>query len=198
MCRATVVHLHPANHSIRSPTLAARIGCAAWHARGHDPLPRPPARDQRRRSQQGADGGPARTPRVARPHQGLHVHRQRQRDPELRPQRSRDQARARGSAAQDVQARQRADRGPGPDAGAAPRRRPEAAQGLRRPSGDVPQRRGLPDGDRRAHGDEGIRPATRRRRRVAGNGRDLLAAAQRAADQEPPRQDRRAPRPTSR
>ena len=51
-----------------------------------DPIPRPPARDQRRRPEQGADGGPARPPRVARPHEGLHLHRQRQRDPELRPQ----------------------------------------------------------------------------------------------------------------
>ena len=50
----------------------------------------------------------------------------------------------------------------------APGRRPEAAQGLRRPAGDVPQRRGLPHGDRRADGDEGLRPAARRRRGVAG------------------------------
>ena len=106
-------------------------------------------------------------------------------------QRGRDQARARGGAPQDLQARQRADRGPRPDASAAPCSRPEAAEGLRRPSGDVPQRRGLPHGDRRADGDEGLRPAARRRRGVAGNRRDLLAAAERPADEEPPRQDRR-------
>ena len=57
--------------------------------------------------------------------------------------------------------------------------------------GTIPQRRGLPDGDRRADGDEGLRPAARRRRGVAGNRRDLLAAAQRATDEEPTRQDRR-------
>ena len=44
-----------------------------------------------------------------------------------------------------------------------------------------------------ADGDEGLRPATRRRRGVAGQGRDLLAAAERATDEEPPQQDRGHP-----
>ena len=94
-------------------------------------------------------------------------------------------------APEDLQARQRADRGPGPDPGPASRGRPEAAEGLRRPSGHVPQRRGLPHRHRRADGDAGLRPAARRRRGVAGNRRHLLAAAERPADQEPARQDRR-------
>ncbi len=42
-----------------------------------------------------------------------------------------------------------------------------------------------------ADGDEGLRPAARRRRGVAGNRRDLLAAAERPTDEEPTRQDRR-------
>ena len=151
------------------------------------------ARHQRRRPEQGADGGLARAPRVARPHEGLDVHRQRQRDPELRSIGGHDQAGARGRAPHGLQARQRADRGPGADAGAAPGRRPGPTEGVRRSAGHVPQRRDLPHGDRRADGDEGVRPAPRRRRGVAGQGRDLLAAAERATDEEPPRQDRGHP-----
>ena len=53
-------------------------------SRHDDPIPRPPARHQRRWPEQGADGGSARPPRIARPYERLHLHRQRQRDPELR------------------------------------------------------------------------------------------------------------------
>ena len=83
---------------------------------GGNPHPRPPARHQRRRPEQGADGGPARAPRVARPHEGLHVHRQRQRDPELRSHRRPRSSASSRKRSQDLQARQRADRGPRPDA----------------------------------------------------------------------------------
>ena len=43
--------------------------------------------------------------------------------------------------------------------------------------------------------DAGLRPAARRRRGVAGNRRDLFAATQRAADEEPTRQNRGHARP---
>ena len=56
---------------------------------------------------------------------------------------------------------------------------------------EVPQRRGLPHRHRCEDGDEGLRPAARRRRGVVRNGCDLFAAPERRADEKPAQQDRR-------
>ena len=69
----------------RPRSSSSRRGATRPEQRGilpldHDPIPRPPARDQRRRPEQGADGGPARASRELG-HTKVHVHRQRQRDP---------------------------------------------------------------------------------------------------------------------
>ena len=93
-----------------------------------------PARDQRRRQEPGADGAPARGARRAGLRGCRHVHRERQRDPELRPQAGSDQAGDRGSPAEGVQAPPRAHRRPRPDRGPDPGRRRRPAEGLRRSS----------------------------------------------------------------
>jgi len=80
------------------------------------------------------------------------------------------------------------DRGPRPDAAELRAVVRESAPWLSGNLRVVSQRRGLPHGDRRADGDESVRP-TSGVDEWRGHRRDLLPAAQRATDEEPPRQD---------